>query len=297
MARRRGLPLHGWLVIDKPGGITSARVVSQVLRLTGARKAGHGGTLDPLATGVLPVALGEATKTAPYAVDSTKSYRFQARWGEERDTDDSEGAVTATSERRPGREEIEAALAAFTGLIEQVPPAFSAIKVAGQRAYDLARRGEPAELKPRPVRITRFELIDRPDADHAIFEVDCGKGAYVRALVRDLARSLGSRGHVDSLRRTRVGCFDEEQAISLDRLAELLHSAPPHDCLLPVETVLADIPALILTEPQATRLKNGQAVRVLNAADGAVCAMASGRPVALAEVRDGELRPVRVFNL
>jgi len=297
MARRRGRPLHGWLVIDKPGGVTSARVVSEVLRLTGARKAGHGGTLDPIATGVLPVALGEATKTAPYAVDSTKSYRFQARWGEERDTDDCEGEVTASSEQRPGRAEIEAALAAFRGVIEQVPPAFSAIKVAGRRAYDLARRGQPAVLQPRRVEVTRFELIDRPDADRAIFEVDCGKGAYVRSLVRDLARSLGSRAHVEALRRTRVGCFDEEQAISLDRLAELLHSAPPHDYLLPVETVLADIPALALTEPQATRLRSGQAVRVLNAADGAVCAMASGRPIALAEVQGGELRPVRVFNL
>lgn len=295
--RRRGRPVHGWLVIDKPRGITSARVVSEVLRLTGARKAGHGGTLDPIATGVLPVALGEATKTVLYAVDSTKSYRFEARWGEERDTDDAEGEVTATSERRPEAEEIRAALASFTGAIEQVPPAFSAIKVAGERAYDLARRGEPAELEPRHVHVARFELVVRPDRDHAIFEVDCGKGAYVRSLVRDLARRLGTCGHVESLRRTRVGCFHEDDAISLDRLAELLHSAPLHDHLLPVETVLADIPALALTEPQATRLKCGQAVRVLDAGDGPVCVMAAGRPVALAEVEGGEVRPVRVFNL
>ena len=167
MARkRRGRPVHGWLVIDKPRGITSARVVSEVLRLTGARKAGHGGTLDPIATGVLPVALGEATKTVLYAVDSTKSYRFQARWGEERDTDDAEGEVTATSERRPEAEEIRAALASFTGAIEQVPPAFSAIKVAGKRAYDLARRGEPAELEPRHVHVARFELVHSKYSKH-----------------------------------------------------------------------------------------------------------------------------------
>lgn len=295
--RRTGRPLHGWLVIDKPAGMTSARVVSEVLRLTGARKAGHGGTLDPIATGVLPVALGEATKTAAYAVDSLKCYRFVARWGEQRDTDDADGEITATSPGRPERADIEGALPEFTGWIEQVPPAYSAVKVAGKRAYDLARRGAPAELAARRVHVVRFDLVELHDADSASFEVECGKGAYVRALVRDLARRLGTLGHVQSLRRIRVGGFLEGDAISLDRLAELVHSAPPSEYLSPVETALADIPALALTEPQGIRLRSGQAVRVLNAEDGTVCAMAAGRPVALARIEGGELRPVRVFNM
>lgn len=295
--RRRGSPLHGWLIIDKAAGMTSARVVSEVRRLTGAAKAGHGGTLDPIATGVLPVALGEATKTVGYVIDSMKSYRFLARWGEQRDTDDTEGRVTARSARRPGAEEIRAALPAFTGWIEQVPPSFSAIKVAGKRAYDLARRGQPPELGPRHVHVARFELVERPDEDTATFEVDCGKGAYVRSLVRDLALRLDTCGHIQSLRRTRVGRFAMDQAISLDRLAALVHNSPPGQYLLAVESALADIPALILTEPQAHRLQSGQAVHVLNAEDGTVYATSAGRPVALAEVEDGEVRPVRVFNL
>ncbi len=198
---------------------------------------------------------------------------------------------------RPGHDEIVAALPLFTGTIEQVPPAFSAIKVAGKRAYDLARSGRPVELGPRSVHVARFELMDRPDADTATLEVDCGKGAYVRSLVRDLARHMGTCGYVESLRRTRVGRFGESDAISLDRLAQLVHSSPPGDYLMPVETALADIPALVLTEPQVIRLKSGQTVHVVNAADGTVCAMAAGRPVALARVEDGEVRPVRVFNM
>jgi tRNA pseudouridine55 synthase len=297
MARAKGRPISGWIVVDKPAGMTSAQAVARLRRITGAAKAGHAGTLDPLATGVLPVALGEATKTVPFVQDATKTYRFTVRWGEERDTDDADGAVTAAAAARPGLAAIVAALPGFIGEIEQAPPAFSAIKVAGRRAYDLARRGEPAELGARPVRIDRFVLVDQPDPDHARFEVDCGKGAYIRALARDLGRRLGCLGHVAALRRTRVGAFAEAAAFSLDKLAELWQKSPPFEHLLPVETALADIPALALTGPQADRLRRGQPIKVLHTADGTVCAKVAGRPIAVAEVMAGEVRPVRVFNL
>lgn len=297
MARRPALKLDGWIVVDKDIGMTSAEVVAKVRRITGAAKAGHAGTLDPLATGILPVALGEATKTVSYVQDSAKTYRFTIRWGEERDTDDAEGQVTRTAGARPARATILAALAAFTGSIEQVPPAYSAVKVAGERAYKLARQGEVAELAPRVVRIDRFSLLDQPDADRARFEVDCGKGTYVRALARDLGRHLGVFGHIAELRRTRVGPFTEAQAFSLDKLRQLWQNTRPSEVLLPVETALVDIPALALTGPQADRLRSGQPVRVLGTADGTVCAMAAGKPVALAEIAAGEVRPVRVFNL
>ena len=303
MARRnpsrksRGRPLNGWLVIDKPAGKTSAGVVAEVKRLTQAAKAGHGGTLDPLATGILPVALGEATKTVAYLMDRAKSYRFTVRWGEARSTDDEEGEVTATSPVRPSAPEIEAALPDFLGEIEQMPPIFSAIKVGGQRAYDLARRGESVELAPRLVQVTRFVMTSCPDADSSEFEVDCGKGTYVRALARDLAVALGTLGYVARMRRTRVGPFYDAAAISLDNLAELSHSAALFEAILPVETVLDDIPALALTGPQADRLSSGQMVRVLNVADGVYCARSAERLVALSEARDGEIRPLRVFNL
>lgn len=295
--RRRGRPVHGWLVLDKPAGLTSAKAVSAVRRLVQAQKAGHAGTLDPLATGVLPIALGEATKTVPFVVDASKSYRFEVRWGEERDTDDGDGKVTASSPHRPSAQEIAGALKAFTGWIEQVPPAYSALKVAGRRAYDAARCGEALDLAPRRVRILDLALLGRNGPDHATFAVECGKGAYVRALARDLGRRLGTHAHVTSLRRTRVGGFRVEDAISLDKLAEVVHSAPPTECILRVETALVDIPALALTEPQAIRLRCGQAVQVFGAADGTVCAMAAGQPVALAEVAGGEVRPLRVFKL
>ncbi len=277
--------------------MTSAGAVAALRRLTRAEKAGHAGTLDPIATGVLPVALGEATKTVDHIVAGPKNYAFEVRWGEERDTDDREGEVVASSDLRPTEAEIRSALPEFAGWIEQVPPLYSAVKVEGRRAYDLARQGRPAALGPRRVQVMRFELSRVLDAETAAFEVECGRGMYVRALVRDLARRLGTRGHVHSLRRTRVGSFHEGEAISLETLAQLVHSAPPSTFLKPVETALADIPALALTEPQAIRLKSGQAVRVLDVADGTVCAMASGRPVALAEVEHGQVRPVRVFNL
>jgi tRNA pseudouridine55 synthase len=308
MARkRRGQPVHGWVVLDKPAGITSTAAVAEVRRLFDAAKAGHGGTLDPLATGVLPIALGEATKTVPFVMDGRKGYRFTLRWGEARATDDAEGAVTATSERRPTRSEIEAALARFIGEILQTPPAYSAIRVAGERAYDLARAGETVELAPRPVVIERFELLDAPDRDHARFLVRSGKGAYMRSLARDLALALGTVGHVAELRRTGVGPFDESQAISLASLQALGHIAAASGQLLPVETALDDIPALALTDAEALRLRSGQPVGLLRLSDrerlghirsgDLVCAMSGGKPVALARWDAGDLRPVRVLHI
>ncbi|MBM3566275.1 MAG: tRNA pseudouridine(55) synthase TruB [Alphaproteobacteria bacterium] len=305
--RRKGTPITGWLAIDKPAGMTSAHVVAVVRRLTRAARVGHGGTLDPLATGVLPIALGEATKTVAYAMDGLKLYRFTVRWGEARATDDAEGEVTATSPHRPTRAEIEAALPAFLGEIEQIPPIFSAIKVEGRRAYDIARGGETApELAPRKVKIEEFQLVDMPDADHAIFQVRSGKGTYMRALARDLAKALRTVGHIAQLRRLAVGPFTEKAAISLDSLASLVHSARLAEALLPVATVLDDIPALALTDAEAGRLRHGQPIAALPVASrsflsgihpGAlVRAMAGDRLVALAEVQGGEIRPVRVIN-
>ena len=297
MARRRkGLAIHGLLVIDKPQGLTSAAVVAKVRRASGAAKVGHGGTLDPLATGVLPLALGEATKTVSYVMDGTKAYSFMVAWGEARDTDDSQGAVTERSESRPSAAAVAAALPAFVGTIEQLPPAYSALKIDGRRAYALARAGQEVQLAPRRVRVDSLKLVACPDPDHARFELICGKGTYVRALARDLGRRLGSFGHVVEIRRTRVGDFSEGQAISLAKLDELRHSSALDSAILPVETALADIPALALTGSQAERLRHGQAIRVLNIADGICRTMTDGRLVALAEANDGEVRPLRVFN-
>jgi tRNA pseudouridine55 synthase len=308
MARkRRGLPLHGWLVLDKPRGLSSAAAVAAVRRITGAAKAGHGGTLDPIATGVLPVALGEATKTVAWAIEGRKLYHFTLRWGEARDTDDSEGAVTATSAARPDRAAVEAMLPRFTGPILQRPPAYSAIKVGGERAYDLAREGTPPMLEPRPVEVESFQLLDMPDADHACFAAWVGRGTYVRALARDLAEALGTCAHVAALCRHSVGRFRLEEAISLDNLAALGHSAAASGHLLPIETALDDIPALALTEEEARALRCGQPVTMLRPTerarldeigDGAtLCAMSGGRLVALVSVEAGGLRPVRVMNL
>jgi tRNA pseudouridine55 synthase len=308
MARkRRGRPVHGWLLLDKPAGMSSAAAVAKARRALDAEKAGHGGTLDPLATGLLPIAFGEATKTVAYVMDGPKTYRFTIRWGEERTTDDAEGEVTATSPVRPGRERIEAALPEFTGRILQVPPAYSAIKVDGQRAYDLAREEGAPELTARPIEIVSFRLLDVPDPDHAAFEVTSGKGAYMRSLARDLARRLGTVGHVAALRRVAVGPFHENQAISLERLQALGHSAPAFEALHPIETVLDDIPALALSGEEADRLRRGQPIalikrsdlaRVERLQDGAtVFATCAGRPVALTRYEAGSLKPVRVLNL
>jgi len=303
MARRRkGSPVHGWLIFDKPEGMNSTRAVGLVKSLYDAAKAGHAGTLDPLATGVLPIALGEATKTVPFVVEGSKVYRFTVRFGIETNTDDAEGKVTASSDRRPSSPEIEATLPRFTGEIIQVPPRFSALKVEGARAYELARDEEQFELEPRPVSIARLTLVAHPDKDHCILETECGKGTYVRALARDLGRALGSHGHVAALRRTRVGPFGEDRAVSVERLEAL---ASDRDDLVtalePVEIALRDIPALTVSAADATRLRRGQPV-LLRGRDapilaGTIYAMARGTLVAVGEVSEGELKPRRIFNL
>ncbi|WP_086463739.1 tRNA pseudouridine(55) synthase TruB [Oceanibaculum nanhaiense] len=308
MARkRRGEKVDGWVVLDKPEGLNSTRAVSIVRRLFDAAKAGHAGTLDPLATGVLPIALGEATKTVPFVMDGRKAYRFTVRWGEARTTDDREGEVSDTSDVRPAEADILAALPGFLGEIEQVPPRYSAIKIDGERAYDLARANVPIEMKSRIVTLTRLDLLRIVDADHAEFEVECGKGTYVRSLARDLALVLGTVGHVTSLRRTRSGPFTLEHAISLDLLEESAQGPGLQSHLLPIETALDDIPALALNGSEASQLRSGQPIPMFRAADigrlgdldkvDIVCAMAEGRPVALARFAEGRLHPVRVFNL
>jgi tRNA pseudouridine55 synthase len=304
MARkRRGRPVHGWVAVDKPVGPTSTQVVGRVRRVFDAQKVGHGGTLDPMASGLLPIALGEATKTVSYVMDAEKTYRFTVRWGQATDSDDAEGAVTAESPHRPD----EAAIRDFTGRLSQVPPAYSAIKVAGRRAYDLARAQADFALEAREITITGLALLECPDADHAVFEASCGKGAYMRALARDLGEALGTRGHIAALRRIRVGPFEENNAISLETLESLGHSAAAFEHLLPVGAALDDIPALTLTAGEANRLRCGQAVSLLARADrertqhlshgAVVCAMAADTPVALARYEAGEIRPIRVLNL
>ena len=305
--KRRGKAIHGWIIIDKPGGLSSNAVVGRVRRLTGAAKVGHAGTLDPMATGVLPMALGEATKIVSYLVDGAKAYRFTVRWGEQRNTDDAEGEVVATSDARPAKEQILAVLGNFIGDIEQVPPVFSAIKIEGKRAYALARADQAPEMKPRTIHIEDLKLLSVVDADHAEFEAVSGKGAYMRSLARDLGTALGTVGHIAQLRRIAVGPFDEKQAISLDKLESLRHSAPLSEHLLPVETVLDDIPALALTETEARKLSQGQAIPVLPVASRSplknigqgdvVRVMAEGRLVALVKINGGEIRPFRVMNL
>ncbi len=303
--KRRGELVHGWLVLDKPYDMTSTAALGAAKRLFNAAKAGHGGTLDPLATGVLPIAFGEATKTVQYVMEGEKAYRFTVRWGEERDTDDAEGEVAATSDRRPTREEIEAVIPGFIGEISQLPPKFSAIKVRGERAYDLARDGEEVELKPRLVLIHDLRLVDMPDENTAVFEAETGKGAYVRALARDMGRELGCLGHIAALTRTRVGPFRLEDAISLEKLEELRHKDAGREALrevlLPVETALDDIPALAVDRNQATRIVRGQQV-ILRGGDApvneeTVLATWKGKPVALCTVEAGILKPRRVFNL
>lgn len=298
--------VHGWLILDKPVGMSSTHAVGAVKRLYAAKRAGHAGTLDPLASGCLPIALGEATKTVPFVMDGRKCYRFTVRWGEERDTDDAEGKVVAESPVRPDATAIEALLPRFTGTIAQVPPRYSAVKIAGERAYDLARDGEAVELEPRPVDIHHLDLVACQDPDHSVFTAECGKGTYVRALARDMGRMLGTRGHVTALRRTAVGQFGENHMILLADLEALWHRAAAGeaslaDALRPVETALDDIPALAVSRADAARLQRGQAV-LLRGRDapiirGTVYVTASGRLVALAEVDRGEVVPKRVFNL
>ena len=298
--------VHGWIVLDKPVGMTSTHAVSVVKRLFRAKRCGHAGTLDPLASGALPIALGEATKTVPFVMDGRKLYRFTIRWGEERDTDDAEGRTVSMSKERPSPEAVRALLPSYTGLIQQIPPRYSAIKIEGERAYDLARDGEQVELAPRPVEISRLELVNIPDPDHAVLEAECGKGTYVRSLARDLGRTLGCFGHVSALRRATVGPFGEETMILLEHLEALCHRAASGegnlaDALMSVETALDDIPALAVSRADAARLQRGQAA-LLRGRDapnfrGTVYVTVSGQLLALAELDRGEIVPKRVFNL
>jgi tRNA pseudouridine55 synthase len=297
--------------VENPQGVTSTQFVAIVRRVFDAQKAGHAGTLDPMATGVLAIALGEATKTVPFAMESEKTYRFTARWGEARDSDDAEGRVTATSDIRPGREQIEAALARFLGQITQVPPAYSAIKVQGERAYDLAREGQAVSLEPRMITIHEARVTDTPDLEHTEFEMRCGKGAYVRAWVRDLALALGTVGHVSQLRRTAIGGFSEKDAVPLETLEASMHSPAAFEHLRPISTALDGIPALAVTGPDAVRLRSGNPIlmranlfaRLSEEADNddlqgltVYLSTGDGEPVALAALQAGELRPFRVFN-
>jgi tRNA pseudouridine55 synthase len=307
--RKKGNPVHGWVVLDKPSGMGSTQAVAKVRHIFNAQKAGHAGTLDPMATGILAIALGEATKTVPFAMDADKTYRFTATWGESRDSDDAEGAVTGTTGARPSRTEIEALLPRFTGTLTQVPPAYSAVRVGGERAYDLAREGEQVALEPRQVEVYEARLL-ASDRDWAEFEILCGKGTYVRSWVRDLALALGTLGHVSTLRRTRLGGWEEKDAVALDTLTPFMHSPAAFAYLKPLSTALDGIPALAVGGPDTVRLRSGNSILIranlfarlkeipADELQGQAVFLheGDGSPVALAEIAEGELRPFRVFN-
>jgi tRNA pseudouridine55 synthase len=311
MSRRKGLPINGWINLDKPVGPTSTQAIGRVRRLTGAARVGHAGTLDPLASGVLPMALGEATKTVPYIMGAKKTYRFTVRWGEARASDDAEGPVIETSVGRPTDADIKSIIPQFTGRIWQAPPAFSAIKIDGQRAYALARAGTPAKMAAREIDIFSIDLIEQPDADHAVFEIETGKGAYVRALARDMAIALGTVGHLSALRRLAVGRFRAEDAVALDFTAPISDIGGLTVHVLPIETALDDIPALALTEDEAQRLRRGQSVGLFThhhrdwlagflaegRGSGVALALSQGRAVAMVRIDKAEAHPLRVFNL
>jgi tRNA pseudouridine55 synthase len=299
--RKKGNPVHGWLVLDKPIDMTSTRAVGILKRLFFAQKVGHAGTLDPLATGILPIAFGEATKTVPFAVEGEKVYRFTVRWGAETATDDAEGEVIATSDGKPTVADIEALLPQFTGEILQVPPRFSAIKVDGERAYALARDGEDVELAARPVVIDELRLVDVPGDDTAVFEARCGKGTYVRAIARDMGRALGCRGHVIALRRTQVGPFSEENAVGLDEIEDAAEAGEDLTAFLqPVEIALGDILEVNVSPADAADLAQGRSILIRGrdapVLGGAAYAMSKGRIIALGEIEKGALHPTRVFN-
>jgi len=315
MARRRkGNPVHGWVNFDKPLGMTSTQAVGKVRWIFGAQKAGHAGTLDPLATGILPIALGDATKTMPYLVEAKKTYEVEIKWGERTDTLDAEGEIVAVSDVRPNKQGIIDILPEFTGEISQIPPAYSAIKIDGKRAYDLARSGDTPKMKPRLVQIDRLEIL-KAHANSVILRVDCGKGTYIRSLARDIAFALGTEGSVKTLCRTRVGVFLKEASFSLDALEELRHKARATDGLLPLSTALDDIPVLAVNENECFDLKQGRAIvlhpsifaslkatfrpRVIGDVDASRMVLAKYEDVeiALCEARAGQLSPKRVFNL
>lgn len=310
--RKKGDAISGWIALDKPLGMGSTDAVTKVRRLFNAQKAGHAGTLDPLADGALPIALGEATKTVPFLMGARKVYRFTIEWGAATSTLDREGEIIARSDIRPSRGAVEAALRGFVGEIMQTPPIYSAIKVNGERAYDLARGGVEVEMKPRPVTIHSAAVVDTPDPDHATLEIECGKGVYVRALARDLAGLLNAEGHISALRRLRVGGFCEPNLISLENLTDLVQEGGGSKALLPVETALDDIPALAITTEDAFRLRQGRSIvllprqvetlktRLQSKADGdasrTVSTTSDGSVVALCELRAGRLSPTRVFH-
>jgi tRNA pseudouridine55 synthase len=305
--RKKGRPVSGWIILDKSYDFGSTEAVSKLKWLLQAQKAGHAGTLDPLATGVLPIAFGEATKTVPYVMDATKRYRFTAKWGEATATDDREGDVIALSAKRPSRAEIEAVLPQFTGAIEQVPPQFSAVKVGGERAYDLAREGETVALEARTIDIHQLSIVDIPDADHTVFEAVTGKGAYVRALVRDMARTLGTEGHVSELRRTAVGPFRAEDGVTIAALEAMENPEARDAALLPIDAALSGLPQAAVGGPEADKLKRGQpavispatAKGVRGAETGlipAVLASLHGEAIAICELDGLKLKPLRVFN-
>ena len=300
MARKKGREISGWLVVDKPAGITSTTVVNKVRWALDAKKAGHAGTLDPAATGVLAVALGEATKTVPYITDALKCYRFAMRMGAATNTDDAEGEVIATSDLRPADAQITAALGAFVGNIEQVPPQFSAVKVDGERAYTLARAGEEMELAARPLYVESLEMVARPDADTVELEMVCGKGGYVRSIARDLGAALGCLGHVLWLRREWSGPFEASDGLSMDEIDRLARTPELDARILPLEVGLADLPELRATAEGAARLRNGNPGMVIASdVDYGDEAWAShqGKPLAVGIYKAGELHPSRVFNL
>ncbi len=313
--RKKGEDVSGWVVLDKGEDMTSTQAVSAVRRIFNAQKAGHAGTLDPLASGVLPIALGEATKTVPWLVEAQKTYLFTVKWGQSTDTQDREGKVIAESAARPTPDAIRAALPAFVGEIEQIPPQFSAVKVDGERAYDLARAGETLDLEARLVVVYEAELTGAEGLDFATFRFRSGKGFYIRALVRDLAAKLGVEGHVWRLRRTSVGPFHESEAVSLDGLEELRHKHAASERLKPVETALDDIPALAINGEDAFKLRQGRPIVLLphvmealkpkfrdrtiagQDASRAALALFEGKAVALGDVRAGQFKPTRVFQL
>lgn len=307
--KRKKNAINGWLVLDKPYGITSNEALGKIKRIFSPQKVGHAGTLDPRASGLLPVAFGEATKTVPFVMDGRKVYRFEVTWGTETDTDDTEGEVIATSDKRPEAETIAAVLTEFTGTIMQVPPKFSAIKVAGERAYDLARDGEEVELEARPIDVHRLDLVDCPDADRAVFEAECGKGTYVRALARDLGRRLGTCGHVTSLRRLLVGPFGEDDLVDFDDILEASQErdedegieALVEEFVLPVREAMDALVEVPVSLDDAARIRKGMAVllRGREAPLNTDVAFASHAnvPVAIGSIDKGRFQPTRVFNL
>lgn len=296
--RRKGRAVSGWLIVDKPAGMTSTAVVNKVRWALDANKAGHAGTLDPDATGVLAIALGEATKTVPFVTDALKSYRFTVRFGQSTSTDDAEGEVLQTSSTRPSDTQITEALQSFIGEIQQVPPKYSAVKIDGQRAYRLARDGEDIELDARPLWVDELVMTDRPDADHAELEMVCGKGGYVRSVARDLGAVLGCFGHVRTLRRVWSGPFEIDDAITYDQIEALARTPELDSFLLPLEIGLTDLPMALLSAEGATRLRNGNPGSVLSteAEFGDTCwGQHNGLPVAVGQFKAGKLHPERVF--